>query len=123
MTAIMPTALSMKLKFPEFRLQDDAVLELDIEEARVSAGNQYVDDANQSLATVYLAAHYTMVRVSRAESGTGQVVKSESFGPMSITYDTASQPVNLDPSDFASTPYGLRYMELVKLNVGGPMVI
>jgi hypothetical protein len=121
-TISISTAASIKLKFPEFSSQPDATIEFAIEEAGLMVDNGW-DDAEGTLALMYLAAHYLMVTISRAESGTGQVVKSENFGPMSVTYDTANQPTNLDPTDFTTTPYGLRFIQMAEHNFPAVLII
>ncbi len=117
MTAIVPTATSIKLKFLEFSGLADGTIEFAIEEALLSVTDNggWVTDNDQTMAAMYLTAHYLMVTMSRAESGTGQKLKSESMGGMSISYDTdATVP---EHGDYETTPYGKRYLELVRLNI------
>lgn len=116
-----PTAQSMKLKFPEFAGQDDTSIEFAIEEAGLSVDDSWINDTYQTIAVMYLAAHYLMVSISRAESATGQRLKSETMDGMSKTYDNdAARP---DPSDYTTTQYGTRYLEMLKVNKPGIMLI
>jgi len=111
-----PTALSMKLKFPEFAGLVDTTIEFAIEEAGINfTGNSnWVSDANQTLAYMYLTAHHLMVTLARVQSGTGQRIKSESMDGMSITYDTDGKTP--DSGDYTTTSYGSRYLDLIEMN-------
>jgi Protein of unknown function (DUF4054) len=114
---IVPSASNMKFKFPEFNTVDDASIEFAIEEAVVVCGNgDWIDDANQTLALMYYAAHLLMVSIMRAQSGTGQVVSSERTPELSITYAVPQQPSLNEPIDLTMTIYGVRYLGLVARN-------
>jgi hypothetical protein len=115
MTINVPTATSLKLKFPEFAGVPDATVEFAIEEAQMQVDGSWIDDANATLGLLYVSAHHLMVTISRQESGTGLLVRSESFAGMSVSYDTEQQS-KPDPGDYTSTPYGSRYLELVGRN-------
>ena len=121
MTALVPTALSMKLKFPEFASMADGTIEFAIEEASMSISKGWVTEADQTLAHMYLTAHLLMVTLSRAASGTGQRIKSESMDGMSITYDTDG--VTPDAGNYTTTEYGSRFLDLAKLNFPAVLVI
>lgn len=112
---IVPTSTAMKLKFPEFASTPDATVEFAIADA-----SRHVDDTwlvgDQTAAVMWLAAHYLMVTISRTESGSGQMISSERWGEMSITYKTPEMPTALSYSDYTTTPYGTRYRELLALN-------
>ena len=116
MTAAIPTAASIKMKFPEFSSQLDGTIEFAIEEAAIGIGDGsgWVSDGGLTLATMYLTAHHLMVTISRAQSGTGQRIKSESMDGMSITYDNDATPP--DAGDYTTTPYGSRYLDLAQKN-------
>src|SRR5260370_21291759 len=99
-------AVSMRLKFTEFNDPvgvPDAEIEFAIEEA-----GRYVDNTwlpkDKDLGQMYLAAHYLMVWISRQESASGQQVKSEVIGRMSITYATPVQATDLSIDDLTTTP-------------------
>ncbi len=102
------TALSLKLKFPEFASQTDAACEFAIEEALLAVDASW--GSYQDLGTLYLSAHHLMVTISRSQSGTGQQIRSESMDGMSITYDVST--VKPDPGDYTTTPYGSRFRDL-----------
>jgi hypothetical protein len=122
MAISVPTATSLKLKFPEFNSVADGVVEFAIEEAQLEVDDSWIDDAHSSLGILYLAAHHLMVTLARGESGTGLLVKSESFAGMSVSYDTEQQS-KPDPGDYTSTPYGSRFLELVAKNQPPIMLI
>jgi len=118
MSVVVPTATSLKLKFPEFASVANGSVEFAIEEAQLQVDNSdssWNSDAEASLAILYLSAHHLMVTISRSESGTGLLVRSESFAGISVSYDTEQQS-KPDPGDYTSTPYGSRYLELVSRN-------
>jgi len=109
---IIPSALNVKMKFPEFQSQDDATIEFAIEEAARSVDDSWIA-ADQTLGIMYLAAHYLMVSIQRAESAAGEVVESERIGPLSITYKTPDQASSASTSDLTTTQYGTRFRELM----------
>jgi Protein of unknown function (DUF4054) len=128
MTALIPTATNIKLKFPEFASLADGTIEFAIEEAQLSIDGTvnaitggWTSDADQTMAHMYLTAHHLMVTISRAQSGTGQRIKSESVDGMAITYVTDGEVP--DPGDYNTTPYGSRYLDLVSLNFPAIAVI
>jgi hypothetical protein len=112
-----PNATNFKLKFPAFVAQPDADIEFAIEEAMVKCGEfgngHWVDDANQTLAVYYLAAHTLQVQLMRASSGTGQIIQSERVPDMSITYAVPDQNKAID---FTMTIYGEKYLGLLRDN-------
>lgn len=122
-TVTIPTATSIKMRFPEFADVDDAVVEFAIEEARLSVGSNWT--TGYDLALVYLVAHYVASSVATSTSGgTGDDgdIASESIGRFSVSY---ARSANADAvhEDKSSTSYGRRYIELLGRNFGGPVVI
>ena len=115
---IVPTAVNLKMKFPEFAIVPDASAEFAIEEA-----SRWVDDSwlpnDQTLAILYLAAHLLMVSIIRAQSATGQIITSERMGEISVTYLTSSLLPSQThfSSDLLTTLYGTRYLEMAHVNV------
>jgi hypothetical protein len=119
----IPTAASIKTRFPEFVDIDDAVVEFSIEEARLEVGTNWTSGYN--LAIVYLVAHYVASAVAAsASAGTGDEgnIASESIGRLSISY-AQSAISNASQDDKSSTSYGRRYVELLGRNFGGPVVV
>jgi hypothetical protein len=123
MTALVPTAAAIKMKFPEFGALAEGTVEFAIEEAQLNISDTagWTSEKDQTMAHMYLTAHHLMVTLSRAQSGTGQRIKSESVDGMSITYDTDGTPP--DPGDYTTTPYGSRYLDLCGLNFPAVMVV
>ena len=119
---LVPSSINLKMKFPEFQDQDDATIEFAIEEAALSVDDTWLP-SDQPVALMYLAAHYLMVSVQRQESAMGEVVSSERFGEMSITYKTPNQPMMASSEDFTTTSYGTRFMDLAKKNFPACLVI
>lgn len=115
-----PTASALKLRFKEFASQDDPTIEFAIEEASLHVDDSWPVD-RASLAILYLSAHYLMVSISRAQSGTGQRIKSQAMDGMSFTY--ADEEKKPDPADFTTTPYGSRYLDLVNQSFPGVLLI
>jgi hypothetical protein len=116
-----PTSTNMKFKFPEFIPVDDGTMEFAIEEAVVTCGDftpdsEWIDDANQTLAIMYYAAHLLMVSIMRQQSGGGQVIASESTPELKVTYAVPKTPSFDEPIDLTMTIYGVRYLGLVERN-------
>jgi hypothetical protein len=108
----------MKFKFPVFINIDDTTIEFAIEEAALACGDpdiapgEWVNEANQTLAVMYYAAHVLQVSIMFAESGTGQIVSSERVGELSVTY-AAPRTVS---DDLTMTIYGEKFLKLVEQN-------
>lgn len=120
MTVVLPSALNIKLKFPEFAGIADATIEFAIEEAALEVDDTWIPK-QATLAVMYLTGHHLMVSISRASSGTGQRLKSESMDGMSRTYDTDTAIP--DSGDYDTTSYGKRYLELLGGNVAGVLLL
>ncbi len=123
MTVIVPTATSMKFKFPEFADIDDATLEFAIEEAAMTVTDAW--EVSGSLALMYLAAHLVAAGVASANalaSGGGGAVQSESIGRFSITYKSLPNS-SAAVDDLSSSSYGNRYIDIRALNFGGPVIV
>jgi len=121
----VPTALSMKLKFPEFINTSDTAIEFALEEAAITVTDSWT--VNGSIAIMYYAAHLIASGQAAAnsfEGGSGGEIASESIGRLSISYKTnTASNASATFDDFASSSYGRRYIELRSLNFGGPVVI
>lgn len=121
-TVTIPTASSIKLKFPEFAELDDSVIEFAIEEARLDVGSNWTVGYN--IALVQLTAHFIAAAQQASEDAAGDSgeIASESIGRMSISYK-ATSAANAVSSDLSSTTYGKRFIELRDRNFGGPEII
>jgi hypothetical protein len=112
---IIPTAVNLKMKFPEFANVDDASVEFAIEEAALFVDDNWLPDT-QILGVLYLAAHYLQMTIMLAASATGQPITSERMGPMSITYASPVQITEATSSDWMLTMYGRRFREFCQIN-------
>jgi hypothetical protein len=124
MTLAIPTASSIKMRFPEFSAVDDQVVEFAIEEARLEVSDDWT--ANGNLALVYLTAHYVACSVARAASGgTGDSaeIASESIGRLSISYRAPSTSSSSTSEDKDSTTYGRRFIDILGANFSGPLIV
>lgn len=123
-TVTIPTATSIKMRYPEFEDVDDYLIEFAVEEAREVVGSNWTTGYNRAI--IYLTAHYVaagVAAVDAANDDSGEIA-SESIGRMSISYKTsAASNVDAVASDLSSTSYGKRYVELRDLNFGGPVLI
>ncbi len=124
MTVTVPTATSMKLKFPVFVDTDDTTIEFAIEEAALTVTDTW--EVQGSLALMYYAAHLIAAGVAAANAfeGGGGAVASETIGRMSITYKAPTVTnANAVADDLSSTSYGRRFEEIRALNFGGPVIV
>ena len=119
---ITTTAAAMKMKFPEFAGLSDAKVSFAIEEAQLAIGDgsTWVLAEAAQLAMMYYAGHVLAVGLMTAESGTGQIVQSESItGVGSTTF--AAVPANV--CDLDKTSYGQRYESILAQNFTGGFVV
>lgn len=116
------SATSMKLVFPEFGDMDNAQVQFAVDEAARGVDTNWFDK-DRDRGQMYLAAHYLVVARQRAASATGQKIKSERIGELSVTYaDDDKQPV-ADPDDYTTTVYGSRYLALLQSNIPAVAII
>lgn len=123
MAVTIPTAQSIKMRFAEFADVEDSVVEFAIEEASLEVSDSWTIRYN--LALVYLVAHYVACGIAASTSGgSGDEgdIASESIGRFSISYAKSAFD-GATHADKDSTSYGRRYVELLGLNFGGPVVI
>lgn len=126
MSLTIPTASSIKMRFPELADVDDPVVEFAIEEARADMGDGSNWSVNADLAMVYLSAHYVACAVQAASSGGGGGsgdIASESIGRLSITYARSTASVEATPDDKETTSYGKRYLAIVEGNFSGAGIV
>jgi hypothetical protein len=116
------SAHTLKMRFPEFVNVASTWIEFAIEEASL-----WVDATwgiYEALGMYYLSAHFLTMAISRAASGTGQQIASESFpGVVAITYATAPTLSDDAVEDLSQTYYGVRFKALRDMAVGGPVVV
>ena len=73
-------------------------------------------EADYADAILYLSAHWLTAEGSADQAG---VIKSESFGPISVSYGSRST----SDEALASTQYGERFLELRRGNFGAPVLV
>lgn len=125
-TLTIPTATSVKLRFPEFVSVGDEVIEFAIERARLEVGDGSTWTKGASVALLYLVAHYVAsAKAAAASGGTGGggAIASESFGRISISYAQPQSKVEPVADDRESTSYGREYLTLVEANFSGPLIV
>lgn len=114
------SAKSMRLKFPALAAQSDATFEFAIEEARRGVDQTWTP-GDQINGMMWLAAHLVALGQATAESGTGQLLASETItGLGSQTYAGVAP---YDACTLYLTIYGRYFLDLLKRNVGSPLVI
>lgn len=118
-----PTAAEFKARFPEFIDVPDAQIDVLLMEAGLMVDNSWSSQDDFTMGRLYLAAHLLSEQQeagSGEEGGGGMVgdVASESFGPLSITYNRGGS--SSSSSDFVSTYsttfYGRRFLALLRVN-------
>lgn len=120
MAITVPSAFNMKMKFaPAFDDTDDATIEFAIEEASGQVGDAWIKD--QTLAIMYLAAELLSVQKTSAAND-GQIVSSETFGRISVTYKTSDTTLSSNAADY-QTMYGKRFADLYRKNFGGTILV
>jgi hypothetical protein len=116
------SAHTVKMRFPEFVNVASSWIEFAIEEASI-----WVDATwgiYEALGMYYLTAHILTMSLSRAASGTGQQIASESFpGVVAVTYTTAPSLAADAVEDLTQTYYGMRFKALRDVAIGGPVVV
>jgi hypothetical protein len=108
------SAKTIKIIFPEFADIPDTAVEFEIGFARGfhDATKMTSDDYDQAI--MLRTAHWLSIKASRSSEG-GQLIRTETMGPLSTTYDNsassgASAP---DPADYSTTTYGIRLLQIM----------
>jgi hypothetical protein len=120
-------------RFPEFRDQDDSVIELVLADANALVTSNWIPSL-RVMGVLLLTAHILYIEnliAFKTSSTTGitgtqtsGTIKSQKVGPLSVVYSETSKefggtPViktNLASADLSSSPYGLRFLELLHLS-------
>lgn len=121
-------------RFPLFADREPDQIAAILAEAASQVDNRW-RAADYKPAILYLTAHLLAMDASQegdevpiGPSGAGQVIASESIGGMSVSYFNGQSSNNRSGgvavnSDYAMTEYGRRYLRLLRLNFGGPVVV
>lgn len=132
MAYIEPTVSTFKARFPEMDAVPDALVTLVLAEAIPQVGETWLE-RDRRPAQLYLTAHLLTMEgepkrstlgAAGATAGTGQVkrftvgdVTTELAGPGGGGSGSGSA------SDYGSTSYGRRYLELMRRNFAGPVAV
>lgn len=118
----IPTTDDFFTRFPIFEDKDEDMVAAIIAEAASNIDDSW-READYQPAILYLAAH--MIATDNTDAGTEaeiggpNIVSSESFSGMSVSYqNNASQP-GVSQSQFGLTEYGRRYYALLIKNKPG----
>lgn len=133
-----PTATLLKARYPEFDPVDDVRVGLFIDEALSSVDNTWVE-ADYQTAIMALACHkMTMegepLRSSNPSatidvSNLGRKIKSRKVGDVSVEFEGSDASTSTPDKassfrlDLSKTPYGNKYLQLLKLNSFGMRVV
>jgi Protein of unknown function (DUF4054) len=116
-------AANVKMRFPTFSQTPDALVEFAIEEANVRCDPLLLGDFYLP-AFLYLTAHVLTRAIQSLEGGVGMPLRSISVGgEISYSYETPDQPKLSDPSDLTTTAFGVRFLELVTMQVPAVAII
>jgi hypothetical protein len=124
MAYVDPTATDVKTRYPEFDSVADPRVDLFIAEAKMWVDESWLEGdytiAIQTL-TAHMMAYEGAIFSTPGAASFGSVsgpIKGEKLGDASIEYSDrgASSSVSLDEREFASTPYGLRFLALRRRN-------
>jgi hypothetical protein len=124
------TVEMFRARFPIFDDSPDEQVQLILDEAHNNVGQTWKETDYQP-AILYLTAHLLATDASQEGDsvGVGSVgggaIASESFGGMSISYNTTSGSANSGAvrAFYDTTEYGRRYYRIMKNNFGGPVAV
>lgn len=131
----LPTAVEFKAKFPTFAAVGESTITLAIAEASASVDRSWVE-ADYQPAILYLAAHImTMDGVVLAGSELGSaagvitagLISEMKVGDVQVKLAGAaggsSGGASGSGAGLSSTGYGRRYLELLRRNQAGPILV
>lgn len=118
-----PTVDDFKTRFPEIDAEDDQI-QIAIDDAADMVDETWLEKDFQK-AILFLAAHYVTINAPEEAGAIGdeQSIASESFGPISVSYQKTEAGASSPGTTFGTTGYGRRYLELLKLNFPGILVV
>jgi len=124
MAYVPPTASDLKQRFPEFTAVSDTLVNLILAEASAQVGETWLE-RDRKPATLYLAAHM-LASEGRDAAAAGVVGGDAVTGPLKrrkvgdveaeFAGVSSSSGDGSSASEYASTAYGLRYLELMRRN-------
>lgn len=121
----LPTPAELKTKLPAFASVPDPTVQDAIDEAKASVDTSWIE-ADYKPAIIYLAAHIMTLNgvlygADQFGAGAGIIaaglVQKMKVGDVDVTLSTgAGSTGGAAASGLASTPYGLRYRDLLRRN-------
>jgi hypothetical protein len=118
----VPTVAQFQARFPEIDAEETAI-QIAIDDAADIVDTTWREKDFQK-AILFLAAHYVTTGTAEAagEIGDAQNIASESFGPISVSYQKTESGDSSNDT-LGTTGYGRRYLELRRWNFTGPVVV
>ena len=115
MAYTVPTLNQYRKRFPEHDLIDDEIIKTALSDATRVVGTNWTE-TDYPTGILLLAAHY--VEGGPEGSLGGAQIQGESLGPISVSYYRGQRP-----SGYDTTSYGIRFAQLLAVNVRGPLVV
>lgn len=117
-----PTAAQLKARHPAFSELADPYID-----AVIADANRFVDETwcepDYQPAIMFLAAHMLVCEGALGgDVDTPGPVVSDKLGDAAVTYANAVDS-SKSVSDYSSTAYGRRYLELLRVNQRGPVTV
>lgn len=123
-----PTTEQFKARFPQLVSTPDATVQVFLDEADGEVGETWTEK-DRALAVLYLAAHLLVSQgASGASPGGGGAapagaIKRRKVGDVETEYFGTDATATITISSTASTPYGKRYLELMRKNFPAVVVV
>lgn len=130
MVYVPPTAADLKARFPEFVPVSDTLVSLILDEAVAQVGDTWME-RDRKPATLYLAAHMLAMEGEPARSaggtgvGTSGPVKRRKVGDVETEFAGVGSDGSFGSgvSGYGLTPYGQRYLDLLRRNFPAVAVV
>lgn len=111
------TPATFKTRFPEFVSEDDARVQLFLDDSELILNSAYWSD-KLDLGTNYLTAHY-LALANKTAGGTASVgisgpIAARAVDGASVTYAAGAAPKDQSDAYYLQTTYGQRYLALRK---------
>lgn len=119
------TADDLQAAFPKFAAVTDETVEFWLKRARRSVDQTWTE-GDYAMGQMLLAAHYMTLEGlgagAEAESALSGTSDYQTIRSGSLTLTRFAKDGGAASGQFASTSYGRRFLELAKVNTGGPLV-
>lgn len=124
MAYALPTPATLKARYPVFVGVADSIVQSAIDEAARSVDTSWTS-GDYTNAITLLACHILTLDGYPGTGGVGggtSAYRSVRSGQLTLERFAKGQVAGDDGSLLGSTPYGRRYLELLAVNRGGPIV-